>query len=293
MKPKAIFLGFRAAWALVPRLPEGVAIRLFDVLADLMWLRNGRGVRRLQGNLSHVTARPFHDPHLRALTRQALRSYSRYWREMFTLGTWSHDEVCRRLRVVGREHMDGAIAVGSGAIIAAPHMGNWDIAAVWASREGFPVTTVAERLEPVQLFDAFVATRGRYGLEVLPHRGGERPALEVLRERLHDGRIVALVSDRDLSRRGIEVEFFGATARMAAGPAVLALATRAPILPTFLWNAEDAAVLEVGPPLPIYPDDDVAAVTQRLADHYAASIAAHPADWHMLQRVWVDDEATR
>jgi len=36
-------------------------------------------------------------------------------------------------------------------------------------------------------------------------------------------------------------------------------------------------------------DEKIRAMTQQLADAYAETIARYPHDWHMLQRVWVDD----
>jgi KDO2-lipid IV(A) lauroyltransferase len=33
----------------------------------------------------------------------------------------------------------------------------------------------------------------------------------------------------------------------------------------------------------------VAELTQAIADRLAAGIAEHPEDWHMLQRMWLDE----
>ena len=50
----------------------------------------------------------------------------------------------------------------------------------------------------------------------------------------------------------------------------------------------DVAVTAIGPPLDI-SSGDVDAITQALADEFATNIAAHPADWHMLQPQWLAD----
>ncbi len=272
----------------MPRLPDGLTARAFDVVADLAWLRNGTGVRQLQANLARVTGLPVDDEALRALTRRGMRSYLRYWQGLFAGGTWDVAAVDRRFTVIGREHLDAALATGKGVVAAGPHSGNWDLAGAWVSRHYGHATSVAEALEPVELFEWFTATRARYGLEILPHRGGARPALRVLLERLRSGGIVALVSDRDLSKRGVPVTFFGAQTRMAGGPAALALQTGAALLPAILYSEGRRTICELHPPLAIGPDDDVASVTQRLAAHFEQDIAAHPADWHMLQCVWTD-----
>ena len=119
-------------------------------------------------------------------------------------------------------------------MLALPHSGNWDHAGAWCGATGAPFTTVAERLQPESLYDRFVAFRSSLGMEVLALTGGPRPPFEVLVERLEAGGMLCLLADRDLSARGVEVEFFGATARMPAGPASLCLRTGATLVPVTL-----------------------------------------------------------
>jgi phosphatidylinositol dimannoside acyltransferase len=175
---------------------------------------------------------------------------------------------------------------GKGLVIALPHMGNWDHAGAWLVLRGIPFTTVAERLEPAEVFDRFVAFRESLGMEVLPLTGGSQPPFQILRERLRAGGAMCLLSDRDLSKQGVGVQFFGARATMPAGPARLALETGATLLPAVLWFEDDGWGCQVYPPV---EHTDVATMTQALADTYAEAIAQHPQDWHMLQRLWSDD----
>ena len=288
-----VVLGFRLAWAVVPRLPHRLAVALFDLLADLAWLRNGRGVRRLQGNLARVAGLPVSAPASRALCRRGLRSYARYWRQMFALDPKQAGQIDALLRVEGREHLDAALAEGRGVVLAATHSGNWDVVGAWCARTYGEATAVAERLRPEALFDAFVRARSAFGIEILPHQGGPRPVSQVLQERLRAGGLIGLVCDRDLSRRGVEVQFLGATARMAAGPAALARNTGAALVPVGIWHEGERTVFHIHPALSIAADDDVETITQRIADVFAADIVRHPEDWHMLQRVWVDGMVPR
>ena len=111
----------------------------------------------------------------------------------------------------------------------------------------------------------------------------------VLLERLREGRLVGLVCDRDLSERGVEVQFLGRTARMAAGPAALARNTGAALIPVGIWYEGEHVVVHFHEPLECAPEEAVPEITQRIADVFAQDIAAHPQDWHMLQRVWIGD----
>jgi KDO2-lipid IV(A) lauroyltransferase len=182
-------------------------------------------------------------------------------------------------------------------VVALPHAGNWDAAGAWVAATGWPITTVAERLKPEGVYERFLAFRQGLGMEILPTHGGDRPTFDVLVDRVRAGAVVPLLADRDLSARGVEVDFFGGRTRMPAGPALLALRTGAPLYVASLWYEADVACASLAGPLEL-PDPDsgpldqrVRMLTQRIADGLAAGIARHPEDWHMLQRMWLDQRA--
>jgi phosphatidylinositol dimannoside acyltransferase len=270
---------FAGAWAVVRGLPEPVARRLFQSGADLAAVRGGKGVDRLRANLARVA--PGED-----LTRPALRSYARYWCEVFRLPSTPLERIVDRTATVQEDVFRAAVANPRGSILALPHSGNWDAAGAWCAATGVPFTTVAERLKPESLFDRFVAFRESLGMEVLPLTGGPRPPYEVLQERLEAGGTLCLLADRDLTPRGLDVEFFGATARMPAGPARLALETGATLVPTTLAFTDHGWEIRFHDPV---EHTDLPTMTQGLADAFERGIADHPQDWHMLQRVWLDD----
>jgi phosphatidylinositol dimannoside acyltransferase len=284
---------YAAGWSVVRGMPERLARAQFDAVADAVWLRGGDGVDRLRANLRRV--KPDLDDHqLRVLTRAAVRSYLRYWCEVFRLPRMSRDDVVGRMFVVDEQRLRDAVAAGNGVILALPHMGNWDHAGAWLTGTGVPFTTVAERLEPEALFARFVAFRESLGMEVLPLTGGERPPYDLLAGRLRGGGVLCLLADRDLTATGVDVDFFGAVARMPAGPAALAHDTGAALLPVTLWYPDRRRWHgRIHPQVRVPADGDrdakVRVMTQQTAAAFAEAIAAHPADWHMLQKVWVDD----
>ncbi|WP_326600079.1 phosphatidylinositol mannoside acyltransferase [Streptomyces sp. NBC_01803] len=280
-------------WTAVKRLPEPAANALGRRAADVAWRRRGDGVRRLEANLARVVP-DAGEERLRELSRAGMRSYLRYWIESFRLPVWSPERIRASYAGEDMRHLTEGLARGRGVILALPHMGNWDLAGAWlVTALNTPFVTVAERLRPESLYDRFVAYREGLGMEVLPHTGG---SFGTLARRLRAGGLVALIADRDLSASGVEVSFFGETARMPAGPAMLAQQTGALLLPAALWF-DDTPVMRgrVHPPVPV-PEtgtraERTAAMTQALADTFAAEITAHPQDWHMLQRLWTADTA--
>ncbi|MBH5337933.1 phosphatidylinositol mannoside acyltransferase [Streptomyces pactum] len=281
-------------WATVKKLPEPVAVRLGREIADRTWKRRGAGVRRLEANLARVV--PDASPQrLARLSREGMRSYLRYWMESFRLPAWSRERIHGGFVPDDVHHLVDGLAAGRGVILALPHMGNYDLAGAWVTTKlGVPFTTVAERLKPESLYDRFVAYREGLGMEVLPHTGGS--AFGALARRLRAGGLVCLVADRDLSASGVEVEFFGETTKMPAGPARLAVQTGALLLPVTLWYDRSPVMRgRVHPPIEVPGEgtraERAAVMTQALADVFAAGIAEHPQDWHMLQPLWLSDLA--
>lgn len=289
-KEKLSAAGYIAGWKLVGALPWRVAWPLFRFGADRV-SDGGRGMDMLRRNLTRVVGA---ENVTRELVRDAVRSYARYWLEAFRLPRIVEDRelLARQMAtgVEGVEHIEAAVARGKGVILTLPHSGNWDFAGLWLVKHFASFTTVAERLKPEALFDAFVAYRESLGFEVLALGGGAPKPYGRLKEVLESGGIVCLMGERDLGRHGVPVTFFGEETTFPAGPAKLAMDTGAALIVAHSWypggpNGEGWG-LKVSAPLEV---DELGPTVQRVADEFAANIAAHPADWHMLQPMWPAD----
>jgi lauroyl/myristoyl acyltransferase len=296
VRGRAVGAAYAAGWSGVRRLPARPARAVFDRGADLAFSRQGKGVRRLRSNLGRVVAATpaLAGTDLDALTGRAMRSYARYWREVFRLEDVTPEQISSETGLVDGQNLWDAIAKPEGVVLALPHMGNWDAAGYWLTDAGIPFTTVAERLEPASVFDRFVAFRESLGMEVVPLTGGEQPPGGLLRDRLEGGGVLCLLADRDLTRAGIPVDFFGETATVPAGPAMLACRTGATLLPvTCSYDQGAPWTLRLHPPVPDPGGgrlaDRVRAMSQAMADAFAVGIADKPEDWHMLQRLWQVD----
>ncbi|GGG08819.1 phosphatidylinositol mannoside acyltransferase [Rhodococcoides trifolii] len=279
--------GYVAGWRIVRALPERVAVSMFDRAADVA-ARRGGGPAQLRRNLARVLETT---PELvpDELIRASVRSYARYWREAFRLPSMDLAAVGADLDglIQGKEHIDAALSTGNGVVLALPHSGNWDMAGVWAVHAHGELSTVAERLKPESLYRRFVEYRESLGFEIFPLSGGEKPPFPELAARLRANKVVCLLGERDLAKHGVPVTFFGEPTRMPAGPARLAIDTGAALLPVHCWFTDGGWGFSVEPPIDV--SGGVEQATQTLADTFAANIAAHPADWHMLQPLWWDD----
>ena len=278
-----------AGWRLVRWLPESTAYKLAYRVSDFLVKRKGKSVQRLRSNLSR-TQSGMTSLDLDLLVIEAMRSYMRYWCDTFRLPDWSKKRILETVTVTNEHLLIDAIEAKTGVIVAVPHAGNWDHAGAYFCAKGIRLVTVAERLKPEKLFLRFLAYREAMGMEVLPLDGR---VLNTLEERLNQGALVALVSDRDLSRSGIEVDFFGGTARMPAGPALLALRTKAPLITAFVSYTDTGVHIEFrNIILPSSGDENskVKEIVQMTAQYFEDGISESPEDWHMLQRIWIDGD---
>jgi phosphatidylinositol dimannoside acyltransferase len=290
---------YQLGWKLICRIPESWARWAFTRVADIAWRRQGPKVQVLEANLRRVLSYKDQSPdvdgkELRTLSRAALRSYARYWLETFRLPVIPVERIVSGMHIdaAGQEAMFANLKAGRGVVIALPHMGNFEQAGAWVVAVGAgSFTTVVERLRPESVYEAFVRFRQSLGMEVLPLTGGQAP-FGILAQRLRAGKLVCLVSDRDLKDTGVEVEMFGEKARIAA-TAGLALHTGAALMPVATWFEGDDWGAHIYPEIPV-PDsgtraEKIAAMSQQLARVFETGIAEHPQDWHMLQRVFTAD----
>jgi len=287
----------------VPRLPAWLSAATFRVIADLCTLIRIPGVNQLQRNLSR--AAPWATGRrLRRLTRDGMRSYLRYYEEALRLPRATSAQLGQRVRVINDAEVRRYLQTGRPIVMALGHCGNWDLAGAWSGQYLAPVLTVAERLEPPEVFQEFLDLRSGLGMTIVPLEQSGATFRTLLR--LTGGRqIVPLLADRDLSRNGIEVDLFGSRARVAAGPASLALATGAPLVVANIhyerlrgarrqaagrrWGIVVEFSRMISPPPARDNATAIAQMTQEWVDELAQGIATHPEDWHMLQPVFVED----
>jgi phosphatidylinositol dimannoside acyltransferase len=293
------------AWRNATKIPEPVLRGLFTLVADLTWLRHTKSVRRMEANYARV--RPDLDAAaVRRLSRTGMRSYMRYFREAFTLQGVPPERLRARVRLEGYDEHVRPVVDGGGAVsLALGHLGNWDLAGAYASQNLAGVLTVAERLKPDELFEEFVRFRASIGIDVLALGRGDVLG-SLVRGAKEGGRLIPLLSDRDLTSTGIEVDLAGHRARVAAGPALLGLEAGVPVHAvgiTYerLRGARRRAartpwglVIHFYPPLPVPDvalprDERTRLLTQGWVDQLARTIVEHTHDWHMLQRVFVAD----
>ena len=285
-----MYLAYLFAWRLVGALPEKFAYAIGTKISDYVYKKNGKGVKRLRSNYARVNpSLSVND--LNQLTKDGMRSYLRYWIDTFRLNKWSKEKIINSTTVENEHLLRDPIKNKQGCLVVLPHAGNWDHAAAYFCSTGINLSTVAEKLKPEAIFLKFLAHRESIGIEVL-HT--EQKVIPTLLERLNEGKLVALVADRDLSKNGVEVDFINGVAKMPSGPARLILNSNAAFISayiTYTKNGINIAFKEIGPkPTSGTEEEKIIALTQLMADNFAQGIKTAPVDWHMLQRIWIDEK---
>jgi len=285
-----MYLLYLFAWKIIGVLPEKNAYKLANLVSDRIFKKNGKGVKRLRSNYKRVIPN-ISERELEVLTKDGMRSYLRYWFDTFRLNKWSKSRIIETTFVVRENLLRDPIETKVGCIIALPHAGNWDHAAAYFCSTGIPLTAVVEKLKPEAIFKKFLAYRQSIGIEAISHK---EKTIPILMERLNQGKLIALVADRDMSRNGIEVNFLGGIAKMPAGPAILAIKTGSPLVTAYIRYLDKGIEITfdetIKLPVAGGEDEKIKIVTQSMADNFAKRIKDSPVDWHMLQRIWVDEE---
>lgn len=271
------------------RLPRPVGVRAGEAFMLLQWRRGGPARDVVTANMARVLGRPPDSPVVGSAVRECYRLYGRYWYETFALRSMPAEEVDRRFSIEGVEHVDAALAAGRGIILALPHMGNWDAAGHWLCINGYRMTAVAEELRPPEVFELFLRHRRALGMGIVPLTG-DRSTGPRLVQLLAQNEIITLVADRDLTRRGVRVEMFGAPRLLPAGPAYLSLVAGAPLSAAAVFTTPEGWRCRIGPPIEAERTgttrQEVTRLTNELARQFERYIAAAPVDWHMLQPGW-------
>ena len=270
-----IAYAYLIGWRIVRFLPESIAYLFFAKIGDFVFKKNGKGVRRLRSNMQRVSK--LEGDKLEDLTLNAMRSYMRYWCDTFRLPDWSSNKINSQVELINPEVLTGPLDNGRGVVVALPHSGNWDHAAAYFLGRGYRAVTVAERLKPEKVFQAFLKYRENLGLEVL---AADMRTIPTLIQRAKEGFIIALVADRDLSSRGIAVNFFNEIAKMPAGPVIIAQKADVDLVGAFISYTDKSIKIHF---------EKLEKTVQAEANFFEKHIAAHPVDWHMLQRIWIND----
>ncbi|MEX2549544.1 MAG: phosphatidylinositol mannoside acyltransferase [Nitriliruptoraceae bacterium] len=277
---------YLAAWEAAARLPDRLAATVPGKLGPL-WYRAASPAQRAQVRRNLARVRPTaNERELTDLVRAAYVSYARYWLDSFRLHRMDAGRVVSGSAGQGSEYLDVVRDGGHGGIVATAHLGSWDVGALFSAHRGWRMVVVAEVVEPRPLFERFVRLREGAGIGVIPLVRGGDVLGELERQVTEEAALATLLADRDLTRRGPIVSFFGEPCRIPAGPAVLARRTGLPVHIGAFVTVGDGFRAVIRPPVAV-AHLDVLDAAQVVADELEQLIGAYPEQWHVFVRNWL------
>ncbi|MCL4367620.1 MAG: hypothetical protein M1337_00320 [Actinobacteria bacterium] len=281
---------FKVAILVAVWLPSWLGFRVADGAGTLAFLLNARARRQTDANLRRVLGPGAKPLRRRLVALRAFRVAARNYYDLFRLRSIKQPGQQVRMRVVGWENLVDALAKGRGAIVAAPHMGPFEMMTRVAVDRSVRVTIPIERLKPEKLFQLLLQQRSTDGINVVPADNG---ALRAMYQALRRNEIVIIAADRDVMGNGVCVRFFGEPTTVPGAPAVISLRTGAPILVGHtLRQPGNEYYVELCPPLATPVATDIRQGAQALTEAVTAEIEGfirdNPDQWIVFEPVWHD-----
>lgn len=224
------------------------------------------------------------------LVRRTFRNLGRGFAEVFRVDTLDARRAAAMLGPGDREALDEALARGRGLLVLTAHFGNWGLLSSAFAALGYPVNVLTKPVKDPVL-DAFWRRRlSSTGVRLLTREN----AMQKMTDCLRRNEAVAFVLDQNRpADQGVFVDFFGVPACTISALAVLAMVTRAPVVPLFLVRDEAEPWrhrVERGPTLSFeHPRDGSDAVrhnTQRYTGLIEEKVRSHPEQWIWLHKRW-------
>ncbi|MCM8770702.1 MAG: lysophospholipid acyltransferase family protein [Candidatus Omnitrophica bacterium] len=197
----------------------------------------------------------------------------------------------KRVDLEGREYLDKALAKGKGVILVTAHFGNFPLMLCRLSLEGYKVSGVMRFMRDAQAEKLFYKKRSQMGIKTI-YSKPQKECTEKCLKTLRNNELLFLLIDQHFgSGGGVFVDFFGTKAATAPGPVVLALRTKAAILPCFIIRQkDDTHKIIFEPEMSLEQAEDYAQTLQvniqRLTNIIEAYIRKYPAEWGWIHRRW-------
>lgn len=277
-------------------VPEPMAVTAASMVGSMLSLVDTPAKRRVRAHVEAMLevrshGAPIDDGLVERLVRRNFATYARYWAEGATLPGLGPDALVSRMTIAtGQDHLRRAKVEGRGVVLALPHIGSWEWGGSYLAHVDLAMVAVAERLEPAELFEFFVAKRRAIGLDIVPL--GPDAGTQMTKV-LRRGGVVGLLCDRDLQGGGHEVELLGRPATVPLGPATLALRTSSLLMAAAVYSGpgsqHTAVILD---PLDTTRRggmrEDVQRITTELTAQLEGLILRAPDQWHVFQPTFTD-----
>ena len=280
---------FRFAGLVCPLLPVRFGYWLFARFGDLVFILTARRQSTYFFNLRRVLGAQAQPAQVNAIARRAFQNLLKNYFDLFRWHHITKDVLRKQLAGLhGFEHIEDALKAGKGVIAGSGHFGAWDLvinlAAVYLDTQ---IVVPNERIKPEKLFQYILALRRSQGIDMVALDGAPRALIKALR----DKRMVGLAYDRDITKTGPTVDFFGTPTQMPDGAVQLSFKFGAPVIVGFsVRQPDNRSIVYIEPPIEFVrtndPAADIQAGVQQIAAVLEKYIRQYPDQWLMFQKIW-------
>ena len=200
------------------------------------------------------------------------------------------DLIRQRVILENKEHLLAAARKGRGVILVSAHFGNFPLMLARLSLEGFHAGGIMRHMRDQRVEQLFLQKRKRLKIRTI-YANPRKACVEDSIRALRNNELLFIPLDQNFGTGGIFVDFFGRKAATATGPVVLAMRTKAAILPCFVVrNSDDTHKIIFEPEFLLQksPDhkENIQANIQKLTDIIESYIRRYPAEWGWIHRRW-------
>ncbi len=277
--------------ATIGRMPIRWRYGISRFMSDRIYDWSPRIGPNIRSNMRHVLGADATDEEVDRVARQCARNTGRYYADVVGMHRMDVQEFFDHdLVIEGLDYIRDARAAGHGVVLASAHYANPEFALQGIAAAGMHSFALVEPLEPPELGRLMRGLRTVHGHQLEPVSFASiKKAIAWLR----NAGIVAILIDRDIQKRGIELEFCGAPARFPTGAVDLALRTNSVLLTGWVRREEGYKIHVVVTPLPLIVtgdrEEDLRVNTARLLASFEKHLKEDPGQWSVLDRIWPDD----
>lgn len=281
-----LYIFYRIGLFLALALPVRVSYAMACVLADIFCCISPRDRKVVSGNLAMVLGGDDRDKTTDRMARDVFRNFAKYLVDFFRFQKIDKEYVDRNVKIEGSVNIEDSRAKGKGVILLSAHIGNWELGAAVISLIGYPISGVVLTHKNKRINDFFTRQRLKGNMKPI-----EMSSLKSCYRALQSNETLALLGDRDFTKNGIAVDFFGKKAMMPKGPAIFSCRLGSPIVPVFLIReADDTFRFIMEKPITCAPglgeEAAVKELTEKCSRAIESCVKKYPTQWYAFRDIW-------
>ncbi len=268
-------------------IPLGIGLRIAKILGRIAFWALPRYRNITIENLRIAFGGEKSEAEIRTIARKVFENLGKNAVELVNFPKINKRNFRKFVRLKNRAALDRAFEKGKGVIIITAHFGNWELLAAGFRLEGYPGVTVGRKIY-FDRYDRFLNDlRKTHDVQVIYRDESPRKMLKVLK----DNRILGIVADQDMDAvEGVFVDFFGHPAYTPTGPAALAKASGASLVPAIIVRKNGRHVLMVEEAVELADtgdkEKDLVENTRRWSSVIESYIRRYPEQWVWMHRRW-------